>query len=474
MCGGRWCSKWGLLTLAVAGLGWVETGAAPTGGEAGTRRGGGLFHADRDHVWNRLHRALVIRTAPDDREFGEQELDPLVWPSTRGHLLAGPSFDRAIALLDEFLNEQAHEGVTDPVKRAVLQHDLWGVFDWLARAPAPTDDGGQEQAHRRRQLRLRVSAIVLRVALTPEAIDGLPDTYTDAVESAGFAREYSPSEPERSFLPVGLFDPEGPWIQMVLAAAGRIGLNHETSMGGRSEFLVLVRHPEGRPAGLDHIARWNAWAGYEAQVRRNQSGIFLPRPAVEPEHPRPILPEGTQIALVRRMMAIDTAGRIRPTRLVESVQLRVIDPEAVLEPPLSVGQRFFMFKLDRRALLDGASGPLRAVTHDERGFEFGPIQGVTTGDPFEWLQQMEGEAGAADRSLPPHRTLSTCRSCHQNADLLSLGTGGFSLLGAPRPETLSVQVVPNGAAAATAGWKETQYNYAFLRGLMEPLLEQGR
>jgi hypothetical protein len=35
-------------------------------------------------------------------------------------------------LLDELLHTDAENLIRDPVKRALLQRDLWAVFDWSA------------------------------------------------------------------------------------------------------------------------------------------------------------------------------------------------------------------------------------------------------------------------------------------------------------------------------------------------------
>src|SRR5215475_11397142 len=63
-----------------------------------------IYDSDPAHLWNRLHRALDVRTARDGVEYGRDELDPLLWGETK-HLLVGPSHEQAIKLLDEFLSK---------------------------------------------------------------------------------------------------------------------------------------------------------------------------------------------------------------------------------------------------------------------------------------------------------------------------------------------------------------------------------
>ena len=80
-------------------------------------------------------------------------------------------------LFDEFVDRDGHALIRDPLKRALLQHDLWFVFDWLA----------QDDHHGRRALRSRVAKAIRQLALTKLQIEQLPDTYLQAIESKTFA-----------------------------------------------------------------------------------------------------------------------------------------------------------------------------------------------------------------------------------------------------------------------------------------------
>ena len=79
----------------------------------------------------------------------------------------------------------------DPVKRALLQRDLWAVFDWTAR-----NDDLPEQ---RRELESRLAVAIHRLTLTPEQVRALPDTYDAAVAAQRFASAYDPRNPENRF-----------------------------------------------------------------------------------------------------------------------------------------------------------------------------------------------------------------------------------------------------------------------------------
>src|SRR5580700_8101332 len=89
----------------------------------------GLFHPDPQNVANRLYRELHTRAGPGGGEYGFDSLDPLLWSETN-YLLTGKAHSQAIALASEFLRARAERQISDPVKRAILQRDLWAVFDW--------------------------------------------------------------------------------------------------------------------------------------------------------------------------------------------------------------------------------------------------------------------------------------------------------------------------------------------------------
>src|SRR5215213_10468785 len=116
-----------------------------------------VYDPDADHPWNRVFRALYRRTAANGAEYGSDELDPLLWLDTT-QLLDGPSHQQAVQVLDEFLATHAEQLIREPLKRAMLQRDLWTVFDWLAvqAEPFPSE---------RRAVETRLVQIIKRVAL---------------------------------------------------------------------------------------------------------------------------------------------------------------------------------------------------------------------------------------------------------------------------------------------------------------------
>jgi hypothetical protein len=207
-------------------LGAVSLIAAAAGSQNGPPTAAGPYHPVPQHPWNRLHHHLQVRTAVDGREFGLDEVDPLLWRETK-HLLSGPSHTQALGLLDEFLRTAGDRLISDPLKRAVLQHDLWAVFDWAA---APRFDGRDERA--RTALMTSLARVIRRLALTRAQIEQLPNTYADAARSD-------------ASLPADLVSAEGKWVPIV--GLQPIARQHASGLS-RSVFSVLWSVPGGAGA----------------------------------------------------------------------------------------------------------------------------------------------------------------------------------------------------------------------------------
>ena len=58
----------------------------------------------------------------------------------------------------------------------------------------------------------RLAPIVKRLALSPDELAQLPDTYVRALQNHEFPAAYDPANPSQAFLPPDLFDTRGPWV----------------------------------------------------------------------------------------------------------------------------------------------------------------------------------------------------------------------------------------------------------------------
>jgi len=433
---------------------------------------GALYHSDPQHLWNRLHDALFVRIGPDGREYGRDRLDPLLWTETE-FLLENRSRDRAIALLQEFLNENGQKLIAEPLRRAVLQRDLWLIFNWLT--PRLTRDRADET-----RLAGLLASVISRLALTPEQIRGLPDNYAAAVASGEFATKFDPLRPDEPYLPPDLFASDGPWV-CVGRPDGPVAPQHLRENGGNnpstnSVFLVFLRLPGGRDATLDLLKQLRAFDQplvVKSDAAGNRANKFLPNKNL------PLIPAGTEMALVRRAFVIDSSNTPVPSPLTESVQLRVYRevPEITgetLDASLVSGtaanrnarawQSFFEFRLNRQLLFAGRAGGLRAVGGDERDFKTGfRAHGW---DPFERGQD---DRRFSEGDQPPVR--QNCFACHSLPGLTSFNSysddwrGGLSS-GNVRPPPALSEVSVAEALASGSEWKKRRPNWIALRGLL--------
>ncbi len=215
-----WSLKSGIITaLIIAGAGFSPAGDDTTLGPGREEATGiRIYDGDPDHPWNRLHAALFVRIGPDGKAYGHDRLEPLLWEDSE-YLLKGNQAERAVAALEGFLQEGAETRIDDPLKRAILQRDLWLAAGWLA---------GRDGRESRRTLDL-VARVIRRLALTSDQIARLPDNYAAAVASKELPGSFDPERPTRAYLPPELFKPDGPWV-CVGRTDGRTAPAH---LGGR-------------------------------------------------------------------------------------------------------------------------------------------------------------------------------------------------------------------------------------------------
>jgi hypothetical protein len=457
-----------VLTSGAAALLILSGGTAPQSTlEAGSPRADAkaearpvtIYDADPAHLWNRLHSALFVRTAGGGQSYGQDELDPLLWPKSK-FLLAGEHHKHVVTLLDEFLAKDGHRLIKDPLKRVVLQHDLWAIFDWLANPTAVYSYRDDRSTPEARALQVRLAKVIRRLALSAEQIQQLPDNYAAALTAKAFATSHNPDKPERVFLPADLFEPEGPWVllgeHMRPAAPVHLRFVH-----GRSAFFVFLNLPAGRKATLAYLDKLGAFPDALMPQPADRNSQFLAKrlPRFNPELPQ--FPVGTQVALVREMLAIDNQGHIRPTRLIESVQFRVYREFPKGDPAHPEGfddlqgkQDFYEIRMTRKDLFAGTAGGLHAVSPREEEINLFIPPGPH--DPFE------------ERSARPgtSRIMAVCAGCHSHPGIHSVEAYRRSFIQLPRPPLLgSYDRGQQEEAALRQKWEN--YSWGLLQGMME-------
>jgi len=396
------------LAAILAGVGVLVTAADPARPNVPTAT---VYDKDPGHLWNRIHATLLIRTGPDGKHYGEDRIEPLLWKESR-YLLNGEQADRAVAALEEFLRDNGERLFADPMKRAVLQRDLWLVASWLI---------GREDREGEKLLGLLARAI-RRLALTGDQIAKLPDNYAAAVASKTFAAAFDPKKPARAYLPPDLFDPAGPWVSVGRTdgrtAPAHLGASHSITPNGdknpftNSTFLVFVRLPANREAGLAFVKELARQKRPTFPVRWEVDG----RATSFPNRDLPALPVGSELAFVRRALLIDTAGRGTPSPLTESVQLRpttdaVVPPSdggGLAEDPKRAAA--LEFELRRADLFGPTAVGLRDVSAEPdfvTGFRAAPF------DEFEVDRRFQpGRPALLPFAAPTVSRRESCFGCH--------------------------------------------------------------
>jgi hypothetical protein len=415
-----------------------------------------LVDPDPQHIANRLIRHLYTRATQDGKSFDPESLEPVFVPRSR-FLTDGASHRQALALLDEFVKTQAEKPIQDPLRRAILQRDLWAVFAVtagearreLVQEPSgrlfhndrvfDAGDSALERTAQRRDLQRRLVRAIQAVALTPEEIKALPDNLDAAIRSRAFPAEFDASRPAQVFLPPELMAADGPWVPI---ANGRRddGLAAPTHMAfskGRSVFVVLIRVPKGRGAAEAFVK--------EIEAAALKGGRL------------PAVPKDTQTALLRRTMLIDNQGRPHETRITEAVEMRVYHDEDLGHP--------FALHLRRADLFAGRAGGLHAVDKKQIAlFDFqvaGPPMFSVT-DPFEEEK---------NRRDNPYRLMETCSGCHRRkSDRTDAGILSIATLYTGRHDQAGARITTaEGQSRATVDWLQRSYTWGLLQGMWATL-----
>ncbi len=421
-----------------------------------------IYDPNPKHLWNRLNETLFMRTAEDGKRYGLDDLDILYWATTK-HLLVAPSHQQALAILDEFINRHGEKLIRDPLKRVLLQRDLWELFDWSAESFAYAKD---VTAHRELQSRLAVA--IRRVALSTNEIASLPDNYTQAE-----------ANPALTDLPHDLFQTNGDWVIVHDSNDSLTAPTHVAQFDGHSVFSVALRVPTGRQAAITYLDKLRSFAQFEHvwlyQTNRSSWGSTnSSREILELNPAIPQFPTNTEWALVRRMCVIDTEGRIQPTRITESIQIRrYLETERGIPDPrfsTRVVQQFLEFELDKRR--DGA---LRTIGQNEKAFSF--VHFMSKGiDLFEpSFRNTSNDQQPRDSAALQDVHLKTCYTCHFAGGIFSVNSYTRFLSFSTSPER-PANLTPFDFGQETMGtiaWKQRQFDWGLLLGLWSQYPQAG-
>jgi hypothetical protein len=348
------------------------------------------YSQDRNFIWNRVHRRLLERKTSDGKILGCDEVDLLLWASTK-HVLVEPAYSESVRLLDEFIDSHAERLVRDPLRRAIFQHDLWAFFDWLTLPAEP-----QAYPEQREQLEWRIAKIIKAVALSRSEIEQLPDNL------AGLRRTRPAGElPE-------LPDTSAGWVLVGRDDGEPPAQFHSTFVDQRAVFLVYLKLPDGAQtsAYLEQLRSYSRTRGAKEDC--------LQRPCRPPQ-----FPVGTQVALIRRAMLIDTSGQPVCSPITESIQLRryrevpAIPNGYLIHRDTTqrsrVPQPVAEFRW-RRALLLAGKPSLHQVGEDETAFDGGGMIQMEQPFGFDYVERY-GDT--------KHLPLRFCAGCHEGPGVTS-------------------------------------------------------
>lgn len=420
-----------------------------------------VYHQDPSHLWNRLHSALFVRTSRDGIEFGQDLIDPLLVNNST-HLLTGRSYTELLKVLDEFNNSAGSQKLGSPLQRAVLQHDLWAIFDWVSARQVGMQWVGYEPASQeRRELQERLVQAISKLALPGNDVGTLTNNYSDAVASGRYAEAYDATAAETPFLPRDLLAPESSWVELAEPAAPV----HTADFGGRSVFRVFVRLPGRRKNTIEFLETLR-------NVKHSDLVDVGRKPFEELNVQLPKFPPQTQFALVRQMTVIDKLKRIRPTQITQSVQIRVHhkrgkvnSSNAALEEEVAFQRRklkrasqdFYEFTLHRKTLFADRHGGLHPSDQATKTIISPLRRHGTEPDPISNRRGSE----ILEKSTV---NLMQCVHCHREPNIFSFESfvQNNSLLRRPIP---LFPKSDNRVGNAALAWKQSQFGWGLFRGL---------
>jgi hypothetical protein len=162
------------------------------------------------------------------------------------------------------------------------------------------------------------------------------------------------------------------------------------------------------------------------------------------------------------MVLIDNQGKLTPTHITESVQIRVYRsiPNGTRRntEEARTSQKGFEFRLSRRKLFAGEAGGLRPVLSGEKDFEIFRSHGI------DWFEGSgRGSVGQSQFSVLEH-----CAVCHFAPGIhsvLSYSVQRFEPASL-RPYPLTETRIAN-QEDFTTSWKRRQYEWGLLKGLWQ-------
>lgn len=421
-----------------------------------------LFDADPNHLWNRIFAAVTIRRSnlpsrrgepPVMRIEGGDRIEFLGWGGTT-YWDEPANVAQLEELLNQFLDQEGEKLVTDPLKRVLLQRDLWTLFDFLMIDHIERR-GDIETRHRREELGRKLARAIQALALPAETLASLPNNYALAVQSGRFSTTHD-FDPKRDYLPPRILSGDDEWQELDFYQARRSEdverryvFLHMRAFQGRSYFRVFCRFPNGRAQSEEYLRELDA-KGIDWRASAQHGSVSLLADA-------PHLPPGTEVALLQFLIALDTNLQLVPTSLVESVRLLIYkDTAGAADPSTNLGNGVNAAKYTLKRRLAFAEGGMHHGGLHREPDDL-PVYRVL----FE--NETAPDWGSRGRYF---KLTSDCRACHSGAGQTSVQFIGSTVNVASIDSGAALGVshaLPAGAPsphpARTIKWKSAEESY---------------
>lgn len=304
--------------------------------------------------------------------------DPPLWGEGK-YLIAGESNRKLHALLDQLVAREAKAQLPNVREKALVQNALWQVYDYMTLDFA-------EQRDARVALRPKLAAAIRHLGFSPAELAALPDNLATA---------------ENRDLPQ-LFARDSAWITLSKKDEKPVAAAHLMQLDA-SAFIVFYKHPDGRPAGLKLL---DELAKVPFPLARNERGdTFFQADAIPVK-----LPEGMQVALLRRMLLVDREGHIVATPITQTRQIRTRDERILLQRErmlYNADTQMQEFHFDRAKYLAGEKDSLVAVKPDDR-------------EPLVFQAHGYDAYDTKELRSPHPKVLEQCAACHRDPGAASL------------------------------------------------------
>ena len=321
----------------------------------------------------------------DRTETGDRAIDPLYAPPANSpegsrQLLIEPRYSEFTGALQEALRKPTPRPT---IARAMMQSDLWSAYDLLYWPLFPEDRNTELDRHKRVISDL-IAQLTVKLALTPEEIQSLPNNF-------GHARSQD-SLPD-------LFNPNGQWF----------------------EFQYIPDRMHDEAAGFRRVTRLFVKATPTPRDKRKFLGAFR-------DDPEKACAQLDGAALIIQPLLIDTQGNLVPTHLTTDVQVRLFTKTSegnFVKTELRLGE------LSRRLMLrDPASGGL--TSEDENSPTY-----LSSGGEYGFASPVSVEANDKNPSPILVKQRTRCAHCH-GTDLTSLMSFNFARDPHSRPAPITI------------------------------------